>query len=270
VKKLVFILAINLFACSLSAQLTDSSSSFNGSSNRYNHQRSCPYCHQPINSQNSSYTCNSPVSNAVFNAELLRLKHQNSAAGKKLVAKRIADSYCLTAKQVFELCNNMFLNTDKLEMAKFCYANCIDPENYEIVYNAFPAGALINELHDFIAGLIWNNLGNGGWRNQYEQRPCKLPMSAQNFESAKKTIKSADFDNSRMETAATIITNNCLSTDQVIEICKMFSFEQNKLDFAKLAWSHTYDQSNYFKVSSVFDYSSSKELLNKFIQEGGK
>ena len=73
------------------------------------------------------------------------------------------------------------------------------------------------------------------------------------------------FDESKLSTAKSIISANCLSTDQVVEICNMFSFEQTKLDFAKAAYSRTTDKANYFKVSNVYDFDASKEELNSFI-----
>lgn len=50
----------------------------------------------------------------------------------------------------------------------------------------------------------------------------------------------------------------------------MFDFENTKLDFAKFAFSKTYDRDNYYKVNAVFDFDASKETLNRFIQNNGK
>ncbi len=94
---------------------------------------------------------------------------------------------------------------------------------------------------------------------------CNYPMGSANFTSAKNTITNAKFDESKLSTAKSIISANCLSTDQIVEICNMFSFEQTKLDFAKAAYSRTTDKANYFKMSNVFDFDASKEELNSFI-----
>jgi hypothetical protein len=91
-------------------------------------------------------------------------------------------------------------------------------------------------------------------------------MNSTNFMDAKKTIEEGSFDDTKLSTAKSIVTSNCLSTDQVIQICNLFSFEENKLTFAQFAYAYTTDPKNYFKVNNVFSFSTSKEELNSFIQ----
>ena len=93
---------------------------------------------------------------------------------------------------------------------------------------------------------------------------CDWPMKNADFSSAKQTISSANFEDSKLSTAKGIIASNCLNTDQVVEICRLFDFEQTKLTFAKLAYKKTTDQKNYFKVNNVFDFDNSKQELSSF------
>lgn len=90
-------------------------------------------------------------------------------------------------------------------------------------------------------------------------------MKRSDFQAAKQTIENESFDESRVNTAKSIISSNCLTSDQVLELCQLFSFEQSKLDVAKCAYGKTVDQNNYFKVVNAFTFSSSKDELNKYI-----
>lgn len=90
-------------------------------------------------------------------------------------------------------------------------------------------------------------------------------MSRNNFQAAKATISNESFDETRLSTAKGIISSNCLTADQVLELCNLFSFEQSKLDFAKCAYGKTVDPNNYFKVVNAFTFSSSKDELNRYI-----
>jgi hypothetical protein len=94
----------------------------------------------------------------------------------------------------------------------------------------------------------------------------RWPMSSADFNGAKNAIDESSFDETKLSTAKSIVSSNCLSTDQVIQLCNMFSFEDNKLEFAKFAYAYTTDPRNYFKVGTVLTYSTSKEELNRFIQ----
>jgi hypothetical protein len=97
---------------------------------------------------------------------------------------------------------------------------------------------------------------------------CPMPMNNGNFLSAKQAIQAADFEDTKLSTARTIMSNNCLSTDQVIQLCRLFEFEDSKLEFAKYAFARTYDRGNYFRVNTVFEFDASREELNAFIQSG--
>ena len=91
------------------------------------------------------------------------------------------------------------------------------------------------------------------------------PMRDQDFIDAKKSIAAAHFEDSKLSTAKSIASSNSLSTIQVIEICKMFNFEETKLTFAKYAYRHTSDPKNYYKVSGIFNFDSNKVSLNQFL-----
>ena len=95
-------------------------------------------------------------------------------------------------------------------------------------------------------------------------------MNSADFAAALRTIKESSFDETKLTTANSIVSNNCVSTDQVVEVCKLFSFEDNKLAFAKYAFKYTTDPKNYFKVNNVFSFSSSKEELSEFVRNGGR
>lgn len=105
----------------------------------------------------------------------------------------------------------------------------------------------------------------GGYGNT---RGCTWPMNATDFAAAKKTITQSSFDDTKLTTAKSIVSNNCVSTDQVVQLCNLFSFEDNKLEFAKFAYRYTTDPRNYFKVNDVFSFSSNKEELSEFVQKG--
>lgn len=105
----------------------------------------------------------------------------------------------------------------------------------------------------------------GGYGNT---RGCTWPMNATDFAAAKKTITQSSFDDTKLTTAKSIVSNNCVSTEQVVQLCNLFSFEDNKLAFAKYAYKYTTDPRNYFKVNDVFSFSSNKEELSEYIQNG--
>lgn len=108
---------------------------------------------------------------------------------------------------------------------------------------------------------------------QFQQQPQQisptyyLPMSPEDFASAKASISSKSFEDSKLTLAKQIAASNHLTSKQVKEIMQLFSFEDSKLDFAKFAYKYVYDPNNYYIVNDAFKFSSSIDELNEFINK---
>lgn len=108
---------------------------------------------------------------------------------------------------------------------------------------------------------------------QFQQQPQQIsptyyqPMSPEDFASAKASISSKSFEDSKLTLAKQIAASNHLTSKQVKEIMQLFSFEDSKLDFAKYAYKYVYDPNNYYIVNDAFKFSSSIDELNEFINK---
>lgn len=107
-------------------------------------------------------------------------------------------------------------------------------------------------------------------RDRYTPPPPAAPaaMDARTFADARQSINNSSFDDTKLSTARTILSSNFVTTDQVMEICNLFSFESNKMTFAKFAYSRVVDPQNYYRVGQVFSFDSNKKALNDFISRG--
>lgn len=94
---------------------------------------------------------------------------------------------------------------------------------------------------------------------------CPVPMSSSDFDSFKSSVESKSFEDSKLTISKQVLNNNCLTSAQVREVMKLFSFEDTRLNFAKYAYGHTYDIGNYYKVNDAFTFESSIDDLNKYI-----
>jgi hypothetical protein len=95
---------------------------------------------------------------------------------------------------------------------------------------------------------------------------CAAPMSGSDFQTAKNSIASKGFDESRLILAKQIIGSNCLLCKQIKELMELMSFEETKLELAKFAWHHNLDKGNYYQLNDAFSFESSIEELNKYTQ----
>ncbi|MCT4664755.1 MAG: DUF4476 domain-containing protein [Flavobacteriales bacterium] len=96
---------------------------------------------------------------------------------------------------------------------------------------------------------------------------CPWPMTEGKFRDIKRTIRSKTFESSKMTIAKQILEKNCLFSNQVLSLTKLFTYESTKLEFAKFAYDYTYDQDNYYKINNAFTYESSIDELNEYIKD---
>lgn len=78
-------------------------------------------------------------------------------------------------------------------------------------------------------------------------------------------INEESFSSSKMNVAKQATRSRLISSSQVAQIASMFSFESDRLAYAKYAYSFTYDKYNYYLVNSVFSFNSSKNELNQYV-----
>ena len=95
---------------------------------------------------------------------------------------------------------------------------------------------------------------------------CSFPMGSIDFEDGKKSISSKTFADSKMTIAKQITKNNCPTAQQIKEFTMLFTFESSKLEYAKFAYNYCFDRNNYYKVNDAFEFETSIDELNGFIE----
>lgn len=95
---------------------------------------------------------------------------------------------------------------------------------------------------------------------------CERPISNQLFLDLKNNIAEKSFEETKLTAAKQLLVNQCLLTSQIKDLAKLFTFEETKLNFAKYAYSYTYDIVNYYIINDVFTFESSIEELNSYIK----
>jgi hypothetical protein len=91
------------------------------------------------------------------------------------------------------------------------------------------------------------------------------PICNADFNQLLHTLNNINFDSSRLSVAKQIISNQHLSTDQVIRIMNLFTFDSSKLEFAKYAYGRTVDRNRYFQTYNSFTFNSSVDELSDYI-----
>ncbi|MCX7606480.1 MAG: DUF4476 domain-containing protein [Bacteroidia bacterium] len=231
----------------------------------------------------STYTgpcnCLFPMSRGSFQQALLTVQGEPFDQTRLEIAKQIVRQNCLLAQDVRDLARLLDYEMSRLELAKFAYDYTHDLSNYFVVNESFEYSSSKSELMRYIQGRParqqcqptqpvsgWAPGGGGPPATGAPSRPCTPCMSASAFLQALSTVRNTPSDAARLEVARQISTTNCLSSEQVRDICRAFASEANRLEFAKAAYLRCCDPQNYFVVNQAFASVLSQEELARYIQ----
>lgn len=92
-----------------------------------------------------------------------------------------------------------------------------------------------------------------------------VPCPPSEFMEIKQLVRSADFENDKMNIAKQATSAHYFYVDQIADIARLFDFEHNRLEYVKFAYDHCIDRNLYYKLNGIFEFSSSKDELNEFI-----
>lgn len=96
--------------------------------------------------------------------------------------------------------------------------------------------------------------------------PPPMPCSDQDFREIKQIVQHETFENQKLTIAKQATAAELLTVDQLAEIAMLFDFENTKLEYLKFAYDYCFDKNKYYKLNKVFDFSSSVDELNEYIQ----
>lgn len=111
----------------------------------------------------------------------------------------------------------------------------------------------------------WNNDRNSDNWNRDDNNNYGQPMNYERFQQLKQSIERESFDKNKMDLLRSILPNNRVTAQQVKELAHLISFEQTRLELAKFAYRYTTDRGNYFVINDVFNFSSSRTELTRYI-----
>lgn len=90
-------------------------------------------------------------------------------------------------------------------------------------------------------------------------------MTAESFRRLKETIESKSFSDTKMSTAKIATKNTYLSLGQIKVLAMLFTMDDDRLEYAKFAYTYCVDKANYYQVSDAFKFSSTADELNAFL-----
>jgi len=219
--------------------------------------------------------CNMPMPTNEFNSLKAQVNARYFDSSRLTVAKQACRYNCMTSDQIRDLCRIFSYESSRLDFAKYAFEYCYDRYRYYMVGQAFTYSSSVDDLNRYITNQMAAyqqpyGAPQGGYGYFQSDNPdCRFFMSDQDFSDLRRMINNTPYSSTKMTIAKQACMASCISAEQVREICRLFTFDSDRLTFAKFAFDHCYDRRNYFKVNDVFTFTSSVNELNRYINQHG-
>ncbi len=200
-------------------------------------------------------SCNSVVSENTFLTQAKSMAYAKSESSKLALGKNMVKYYCLSTAQIMKITSLLAVESNRLVLAKIAYNRVYDKGNYQYITQLFKY-----ELNraDILKYINYKPDGD-------IQTECKV--SDKDMTTIKAEIKKQSFSNTRMTLAKQIIkVKKCFTTNQIIEILKLFSYDSSKIELAKYGYDYVTDKDNYYKTASILRYDFDRQSLLEYIK----
>lgn len=95
--------------------------------------------------------------------------------------------------------------------------------------------------------------------------PNFMVMNDAEFGRFMDRVSAESFESGKLDLLKTQVHYQFFTSLQVARIMDEFSFDSNRLEFAKLAFGRTVDPQNYYLVSEKLSFNSNRQELNQFM-----
>lgn len=112
----------------------------------------------------------------------------------------------------------------------------------------------------FSGGDTWGGGGQG-----LVNEPCPDTFTDSEFRRYLQSIKNQSFSDGKLTVATQGLRRSYLYTDQALEVMKLFSFDPEKLEFAKMVYPRLCDPHNAHLLNDGFSFSSGVRDFSRFL-----
>ena len=172
----------------------------------------------------------------------------------------------LSSQQVKRMAREIADEDERIEFAARAYPHVVDPENFYDVYDAFQTFSKVFRLHDRLAAQRRPG-------PPHQAPPVVIvtpaPLSEEEFQGIVGTLQKERFDDDRLAKAKMLDRGlrGRLTCAQAVELLKLFKFDDQRLDCAKLAVDWVVDPINLHQLVDTMKFQDSRDRLTKFIAE---
>lgn len=187
-----------------------------------------------------------------FNDFLTRLKRQSFDKDKIVFATTATSGFYFSVDQIAQAMRLFSWDEGKMEFAQLMYNRCLDQANYFSLVDMFSFLSSKDKFKDFLK----SNANGNGYINH---------MNKADFDNLLRLLKKESFDNDKVKFLASVNNANSFNVAQIRALLQAFSFDDGKLQAAKILYPNCNDKRGYAILLDELSFASSKSSLQEFI-----
>jgi hypothetical protein len=183
------------------------------------------------------------------------------ADDKKNAFRTTMQNTFMTVDQLREFIKQIPFNDEKLDWAITAYPYTADAQRFYQLRESF---SFISTQEKFDQFLL--NMADGDKSGRHDFKV----LGRDEFARLQATIAKAAFADDKKKVFKLALHDRYISVAQLSELIRPITFDDDKLDWARLAYSYTADTQRYYQLRDLFTFDSNKQKLDKFLLEAGE
>ena len=158
----------------------------------------------------------------------------------------------MNTDQIRKIARIINFDSNRIIFLKKAYMYCIDRHNFYTVLGTLDFSSSRENVIEFVLNCKYDALRDGA--------PL-YKVSNSDMNSILKVLKKESFDSARDKIARMIICGALLTSRQIADMAKTFTFDSNRYEFLLYAFGNCADPQNYYIAVNTLEYSSSRNNL---------
>lgn len=179
-------------------------------------------------------------------------------------AMDIGRMYCLSSSQARDIANYLANDRDKYDFLRSAFPNIIDKDNFTDVMDVF-------RLFSVAFKLYHQTLGGGMTLTPPPPLPtsssvnCRVSMDGASYQMLQQTLRGLVDD--RLKASAILkVKQQCMATQQIMNVVQTISDENIKLDVLKRIYPNVWDIDNYAQAATILNSNTARNHFIQFVQ----
>ena len=165
------------------------------------------------------------------------------------------DGYMTTA-QITRVAETFDYDSNRVKFLKNAYRNCVDPYNYYMVLRTLDYSSSRENIINYVLDEKEHML---------RRTDMVRKVSSSDMTAILKALKNESFDSTREKLGKMIVCGSLLTSRQIADMAKTFTYDSRRHDFLLYAYDFCSDPQNYTIAANTLEYRSNREDLMKKI-----